>query len=144
MLLRDAGSSAAATRAAGSALDVLVGPVAGRRRDEQRDGVGVADDDGVAAAPARVPPVGSTRTRASKRSAPVMGRPSAVVPAPSPLTPRITRSPSAVASTVARCGVCIRASKEICPGRLAVSRTTMTWSGALANTSRENVTPPLV
>ena len=30
------------------------------------------------------------------------------------------------------------------PGRLAVSRTTMTWSGALANTSRENVTPPLV
>ena len=49
-----------------------------------------------------------------------------------------------MASTVARCGVCIRASKEICPGRLAVSRTTMTWSGALANTSRENVTPPLV
>ena len=38
----------------------------------------------------------------------------------------------------------MRASKEICPGRLAVSRTTMTWSGALANTSRENVTPPLV
>ena len=37
----------------------------------------------------------------------------------------------------------MRASKEICPGRLAVSRTTMTWSGALANTSRENVTPPL-
>ena len=26
---------------------------------------------------------------------------------------------------------------------LAVSRTTITWSGALANTSRENVTPPL-
>ena len=35
---------------------------------------------------------------------------------PSPLTPRITRSPSAVASTVARCGVCIRASNEIRPG----------------------------
>jgi len=28
--------------------------------------------------------------------------------------------------------------------RLAVSRTTMTWSGALANTSREKVTPPVV
>ena len=92
----------------------------------------------------RVPPLVTTRTRASNRSAPVIGRPSAVVPAPSPLTPRMTRSPSAVASTVARCGVCIRASKEIRPGRLAVSRTTMTWSGALANTSRENVTPPLV
>jgi hypothetical protein len=91
-----------------------------------------------------MPPVGSTRTRASKRSAPVIGRPSAVAPAPSPLAPRITTSPSAVASTVARCGVCIRAVKEIWPGRLAVSRITMTWPGALANTSRENVTPPLV
>ena len=57
--------------------------------------------------------------------APVIGRPSAVVPRPSPLAPRITRSPP-VASTDARCGVCMRASKEICPGRLAVSRTTMT------------------
>ena len=38
----------------------------------------------------------------------------------------------------------MRVSKEMQPGRLAVSRTTMTWSGALANTSRENVTPPLV
>ena len=73
-----------------------------------------------------------------------MGRPSAVVAVPSPLTPRITRSPPVAASTVARCGVCIRASKEMWPGRLAVSRTTMTWSGALANTSRENVTPPVV
>ena len=49
------GSSAAATRAAGSALDVLVGPVARRRRDEQRHGVGIADDDGVAAGAARSP-----------------------------------------------------------------------------------------
>ena len=49
-----------------------------------------------------------------------------------------------MASTVARCGVCIRAANEICPGRLAVSRTTMACAGALAKTSRENATPPLV
>ncbi len=41
----------------GIGAHVLVGPIAGRRRDEQRDGVGVADDDGVpidaASSPAR-------------------------------------------------------------------------------------------
>ena len=91
----------------------------------------------------RVPPLVRTRTRDSNRSAPVIGWPSAVAPLPSPLTPRITRSPSAVASTVACCGVSSRAWNEIWPGRLAVSRTTMTWSGALAKTSRSKVTPPV-
>jgi hypothetical protein len=92
----------------------------------------------------RVPPRGSTRTRLSKRSAPVIGCPSAVVPRPSPFRPRITRSPPGVASTVARCGVDSRASNEICPGRLAVRWTTITRSGALANTSRVNAVSPAV
>ena len=38
--------------------------------------------------------------------------------------------------TVVRCGLSNVAVKLIEPGRSAVSRIAMTWSGALANTSR--------
>ncbi len=45
---------------------------------------------------------------------------------------------------VARCGVVNAAENEIEPGRSAVRRTAISWSGALAITSRRYRTPPAV
>ena len=43
--------------------------------------------------------------------------------------------------TVTRCGLLNAAENETEPGVSAVSRITITWSGALANTSRRYRTP---
>ena len=65
------------------------------------------------------------------------------MPSAAPLTPLSTSvsGPSLVA--VACCGVRKPAEKAIWPGLSAVSRTTITWSTGLANTSRVNFTPPV-
>lgn len=76
-----------------------------------------------------LPPLTVALARARKRTAPVM---------PS-MFPEMPSRPIVVPSgleTVVRCGLSKVAVKLIEPVRSAVRRIAMTWSGALANTSR--------
>jgi hypothetical protein len=82
------------------------------------------------------PPLASARARAWNLTAP--GR-----PCHSPLVPSSAMVRRSTAVEAELCGLVNAASNDTEPGRSAVSRTTITWSGLLANTSREYRTPPL-
>ncbi len=77
----------------------------------------------------RVPPSGSARSIAAKRSAPGIA-------SYAPFRPRMASVSAAGASGVTGSRLWKFAVKEILPGWSAVSRTTITWSGAEAKSSR--------
>ncbi|GIF74485.1 hypothetical protein Asi02nite_40030 [Asanoa siamensis] len=81
-----------------------------------------------------LPPATTARARARNRTRPL-------TPSMSPETPSIATVALSGLDTVVRCGLSNRAENVMAPDRSAVSRTTITWSGALAITSRWWRTP---
>ena len=82
-----------------------------------------------------VPPSVTARDSARNRTEPF-------TPSMSAETPSSATVAASGLAVVVRCGLSNFAVNEIAPGRLAVSRTAMTWSTALAMTSRRKRVPP--